>query len=523
MRNGDDLGAYVRAYPRENGTYRVYFEVPSAKRPVHWAASIPLPLDKPRSGDLNDGRERARIRRDAAALLERLKEARSLAPPSARQWERGDPVSFRHVETLWHASPDWTKISLSRQKRYRWQMDTISKWDWGASETRPNLPKSQNISEIDQADCERFLNQWANKPGMKKDFYTPLNIIFKRALGMRLINFNPMSGVRQEKTTPKVDPWKLHHVISYSEACVANGHPALAVLIYLAWRTGQRHGDILKWEYGRNLINGRIRYVTGKTRRKIEFRLPKNLLSILEYTRRPNCRYLLPEPNNDRPYPTAYAAKCLRDIRLVTLKTDAPELVLRSLRHSCISRLADNGESILNIASLTGHSLNTVVTVLNRYNVHTEERATAVLKRDHVHHGGTETDFDFDGEEEEDLWPEMDAPARPFRGRATEESKRALIGAIADSIDLGHAPVAQVQRLPMAEGHQTSVTPKPSGPAAAKRAVKQVARVPANIMAPSSARAATPLPRANDENAGYDLNRYTEFGTRLRRRRVTSP
>ena len=66
---------YVTFRRREDGTYRVLFEVPSRLRPDGWNATTPLPIVGKRTGKL-DNAEVTAIRRDAKMLIARLKHER---------------------------------------------------------------------------------------------------------------------------------------------------------------------------------------------------------------------------------------------------------------------------------------------------------------------------------------------------------------------------------------------------------------------------------------------------------------
>lgn len=84
------LGPYVVIKPRKDGTYYVYQFVPLIHRPKGWRATIPLPLDEPRTGNLRDRTEFKRIQVDAAALhrtmmKERVAEARQGGRPVGRK------------------------------------------------------------------------------------------------------------------------------------------------------------------------------------------------------------------------------------------------------------------------------------------------------------------------------------------------------------------------------------------------------------------------------------------------------
>jgi len=84
-----DLGPYVRMKLRTDGTFAVTFGVPDRYRPSEWPASIHLPIKAPRTGDLNNKDEVARIRTDAADLLKSFHQARGIVsavddPPASK-------------------------------------------------------------------------------------------------------------------------------------------------------------------------------------------------------------------------------------------------------------------------------------------------------------------------------------------------------------------------------------------------------------------------------------------------------
>jgi len=67
-----DLGRYVSMRSRADGTFLLYFQVWPALRPKGWRATIRLPLDEPRTGNMRDRGEVARIRADAKTLYQSM-------------------------------------------------------------------------------------------------------------------------------------------------------------------------------------------------------------------------------------------------------------------------------------------------------------------------------------------------------------------------------------------------------------------------------------------------------------------
>ncbi|MCA3700767.1 MAG: hypothetical protein IOB84_13425 [Brevundimonas sp.] len=67
---------HLRFARREDGSYRVTFDVPARNRPPGWPNTRPVPTSYPRQGHLSDPQEVAAIIADAKALTIRLEQAR---------------------------------------------------------------------------------------------------------------------------------------------------------------------------------------------------------------------------------------------------------------------------------------------------------------------------------------------------------------------------------------------------------------------------------------------------------------
>lgn len=60
-------------------------------------------------------------------------------------------------------------------------------------------------------------------------------------------------------------------------------------------------------------------------------------------------------------------SQTFRSVRKAAVKAGGRPLVLRQLRHSCVVQLARAGCTIPEIASITGHTLDSVTTILSKY------------------------------------------------------------------------------------------------------------------------------------------------------------
>lgn len=89
------LGRYVVMKERVGGRHAIYFQVPARLRPKGWRPTINLPIDEPRTGDMRNKAEVARIRADAIALYismtrERGAQSRQQAEAAAGKPEKPD-------------------------------------------------------------------------------------------------------------------------------------------------------------------------------------------------------------------------------------------------------------------------------------------------------------------------------------------------------------------------------------------------------------------------------------------------
>ncbi len=86
---------HLRFAKREDGSFRVTFDVPARHRPPAWPNTRPVPTSYPRRGDLSDPAEVAAIKADAKALAARLDQARRAAAEKAENLAQEGPRRSR--------------------------------------------------------------------------------------------------------------------------------------------------------------------------------------------------------------------------------------------------------------------------------------------------------------------------------------------------------------------------------------------------------------------------------------------
>ncbi len=162
-----DLGKYVTLRRRQDGTARVFFQVPERHRPLDWPSLIPLPRGHGRKGDLSDGREVAAIQADAKALYaELINQRNGGAKPEGR--------TFKVLIRRYQESDAWTNLKPKTQKVYTSYLNHIEAWE-ATSTPRPDP------STINQADVEGLLGLFSDKPVTKKHTRKAMRLLMIRA------------------------------------------------------------------------------------------------------------------------------------------------------------------------------------------------------------------------------------------------------------------------------------------------------------------------------------------------------
>ncbi len=150
--------------------------------------------------------------------------------------------------------------------------------------------------------------------------------------------------------------------------------PEIGDAIILALYSGQRQGDVLAYE-PRNEAEGRIRLIQNKTGARVSIQalapLADRLRQAAERKTRANITtpVLVADTRTGRPFNAfsfrhRYAA--LRD-RAAKACPSVASLRFQDLRDTAVTRLAMSGCTLPEIASITGHSLETITTILKHY------------------------------------------------------------------------------------------------------------------------------------------------------------
>ena len=359
-----ELGRYVTVRPRVDGTSRVLLEVPPRLRPSDWSATIPLPVEEPRTGDLTNGREVARIQADAARLYRQLQAARAGRKASA-------DFSFRTLVEAWETSQRWKALKPRTQQGYREMSRYVLTWAQACGEPDPR--------KLTRAAVERYVASYDNRPALRYHQRKVLRLIMDQAQALGWRGDNPCDGVRVAMPRTQVEIWEQADVDRLMWAAAVGGHPDLAVLILTMWEIGQRLTDAIAFRRGAeySAAEGMFRFRQSKTAAYVTVPVSDHLRGFLaaierqelavDGRRKPDAPspFLFHDGGTGRPFRDVNRlGHVFEDLRR---RAGGRHVVLRALRHSCVVQLARSGCTTLEVASITGHSVATVESILSVY------------------------------------------------------------------------------------------------------------------------------------------------------------
>lgn len=363
-----ELGRFVSVRgPRADGTFRVLFEIPPRLRPSGWSPTTPLPIQAPRTGDLADAAEVARIQADAAALYQKY-----LAARAGRDAPAGpDPRTLKTLIAAWERSEAYRATKPRTQKGYADLAREIQAW----ADAHPRQP---DPTLMRKPDVEAFLRLYDDRPTQKWQVKKALRMVMQQAVDLGWRGDNPVASVKVAMPKSKVAIWEAEDVEAHAfAAAFLAGQPWVAALILTKWEIGQRLTDVILFkrtsrpdQEGYHAPHGAFYFRQSKTDQPVAVQVSARLQAILEACKVEGSPYLFHDGATGRPFPDVdRLGHVFEDIRAIVLAhmPGARHLLLRALRHSCVVQLARAGCEVPEIAAVTGHSIQSVGKMLSVY------------------------------------------------------------------------------------------------------------------------------------------------------------
>jgi integrase len=205
-------------------------------------------------------------------------------------------------------------------------------------------------------------------------------------------NSNPALRLGRPLVEARVVVWTPAEIARLVELADATGVPSVGDAVVIALHTGQRQGDVLRLELT-GADSGYARFHVRKTGTRVSVPFTPQLEARLAAIR--SRRAVVPVPNlytlnmvvlserTGQEYDSNSFGKAFRPLRATAAK-EFPGLERKwfaDLRDTAITRLALAGCTVPQIRAITGHSLDTVHSVLKHYLALDERSAEAGIDR----------------------------------------------------------------------------------------------------------------------------------------------
>lgn len=284
--------------------------------------------------------------RQAKDLNARLRAERGGAPLAAHP--KG---SFPWLLEKYHHSPRYKDLSKNTQELYDYCAKEIIAWSKIASH-----PHVKNVS---RPSLFGFLEKFNDKPTKKKKIYVFLRVLMGFAVDLGEIEANPALAMRVKEPVAQVHIWTDGEIVAAIKSADDLGMRNIGTAILVAADTGQRQGDVLSLQYGRDYLEGRFRFIQNKTKEIMSF----NATELLK-ERLAGAEGLIVPTKDGKRYGRI---QFFRDFKTVMDAAGLNHCKFQTLRHTAIVRLARAGCSHSEIAAISGHTDASVASILRRY------------------------------------------------------------------------------------------------------------------------------------------------------------
>lgn len=276
-----------------------------------------------------------------------------------------DTGHFSSLITDFIVSPEFQKLGSKTQKDYRRYLDLLR-------QTFGSMPIEALSDYRVRQDFFEWRDQFAKKPRTADYAWSVLRRVLSWSYDRGKIEVNHANKPSRLYVSDRSDKiWLPEHV----EAFIAVAPFELQVALVLAAYTGQRRGDLICMTWGQ--YDGEwIRLRQRKTGRFVEIPVHRDLKIILDKLERKQAVILT--SSKGLPWTGDNFA---HQWRKPTLEADLDGLHFHDLRGTAITMLAEAGCSTSEIASISGHSLRYVDSILDKYTARTQNLARSAITK----------------------------------------------------------------------------------------------------------------------------------------------
>jgi len=314
------------------------------------------------------------------------------------EWPRG---SLRWLIGRYTESDDWSDLAATTRAGYESCIRAIEAWaDHVAGHHGGYHP---HVSRMTPRSIQKFLDGYKDRPTRQRHLLAVMNNLMNVAVREGELDANPAREVvlkRRSRGRGRARPvvlWSPPFVEQIVALARSEGRPEAAGLVLTMWDIGQRPNDLYLLqrlsEFERRLLetnqlepgcyydtaDARFRVWQSKTGSFVAIPASSETAAVVET--------LAPAPGANQPCffinpPTGQPfndAQFGHLFKRLASATDWPGTTFQMGRHSCVVRLARANQRPGRIASVTGHKLASVQTILDRYWVADDEQAAEAM------------------------------------------------------------------------------------------------------------------------------------------------
>ncbi|MBK3732922.1 phage integrase family protein [Azospirillum brasilense] len=339
-----ELPRFVIAKNR-GGTWAFYFQVPKRLQPEGWPSGA-LRLRDERGGAITDPVAAVARGRELNAQLDRARSQVSAGPVEG---------------TLPWLIADYQKSDKYKKKAEatRYQYDLLAKQmiAWSKAKQHPQIKQMTTPAVL------KFLSQYDDRPTLRARMAAFGSILWNFGRRRGAATDNVWTDLGLEKDAPEVHIWADVEIAAIVAKADEMSRSSIGTAVLLASETGQRQGDVLDMRRGREWDGATLRRVQNKTGAYVTVPATSLLRDRLAALPKENILLVVAETTRQQWKQQAFS-KAFREIANAA---GLPHIEFRSLRATCVCRLASAGCSIPEIASITGHTLVSVHHILKHY------------------------------------------------------------------------------------------------------------------------------------------------------------
>ncbi len=291
------------------------------------------------------------------AFHARLREFNARAEQVAPESVAG---SFAHLAARYMASPDFVQLSEKTRRDYAGMLRRLN----GIFGPYP-------VRDLDREAVFALRDRFADKPHTANYLVRVLGLLLNWAKDRGELAENPAARPKRLTVRPRRAVWSLDAEARF----LAAADPQMRLAYLLHAYTAQRQGDVLAMTWGQ-YEGGAIRLRQQKTGALVEVPAHRALRATLDAAPRVATTIL----TDHRGLPWK-ADNFRHQWRRATLAAGLDGLQNRDLRRTAMVRMAEAGATDIQIAAVSGHSIEETRTILETYIPRNGRMAAAAVRR----------------------------------------------------------------------------------------------------------------------------------------------